>query len=714
VYAIVLRIPNDDGNTTNEYWAWRDDGSSPTYTSGSRFYSADSGSTWTADTAADFMFAERDGRKLHENHQGVINAGLSFDDTNWLSSSFTPASSFTLYSLAIPLYRGSGDTPGACTVEIYAADGDQKPTGSALATGTISATVMDALNESAVGGTWTEVSLSTPLNVVASTEYCIVVYCADAGVGETAHWNGNTGARTDIETNVSSDSGSSWAANSTELYYRLYGANFQSPLSDQRVTTRIVEAVGNEIWYGSAEALQRLDASVDNIDTSQPIQMFELLGKCFIANGTNLKVVDFVNVKITTTNIGGHPPDFATVLTGGTSGAQMVVDYIDAVAGATTIYGKLMTTAEFEAETVTGTDDDGNAISFTGTAQVGNTIPHWYNWTVFGNSAVFGTMPSQATLGKPWRSRPVLSGDKDYPQYWYMGRQGNPWDWNYISLDSQSPVASDNADAGQTGEPIIAVVPYSKDKFIYGCTNSIWYNQGDPADNITSESYPDFIKDLAYDSQLHKLVCGYDRLKDGFKVCKTTLATGANENWWFDIRKKGLFPETYPTQCGVFCLYWYEALDPNYRCLLHGCNDGFVRYEDPTAVDDNIGDSDQAIDSYVTFGPIALGQENGEGVLKSLVGITTGSRSGTLLTDSSPLTCKVWTGLAADDIVEKFNLNTSPTMAATIGAPGRNRGQSIKRPVRGVFAGIRLGNSTAAQTWGLDALIINGRSAGKV
>ncbi|MHC4464521.1 MAG: hypothetical protein ACYS30_24290, partial [Planctomycetota bacterium] len=483
VYAVVVNVVGDVGNATNEYCKFFRDGSSPAYTTGSRFYSADSGDTWTEDTTVDFLFAERDGRRLHDNHQGPLSgSGTNIDDENWGGQTFIPSEDYTLYSLAIPLFRGAGDTPGAMTVDIYAVDGNNKPTGSALATGTILAATIDALPTSVASATWTEVSLTTPYDVTASTTYAIVAHCDDAGAGETAHWVSNTSARTDIYGSYSSDTGSSWTifATNGNMYYRCYGANFQAPLSDQKVTTRIVEAVGNEIWYGATgETLTRLAASVGDIDTSLPIQLFELLGKCFVVNGSNLKVVDFVNVKVTTANVGAHPPDFGTVLTGGTSGAVMVVDYIDALSGATTIYGKLTTTATFEAETVTGTDDDGNAISFTGGVQV--TGPHWYDWTVFGQSSTFGVMPSQATLGTAWRGRPCLSGDSDYPQYWYEGRQANPWDWNYISLDSQSPVASDNADAGQTGEPILSQVAYNKDTFIFGCTNSIWYLKGDPA-----------------------------------------------------------------------------------------------------------------------------------------------------------------------------------------------------------------------------------------
>jgi hypothetical protein len=52
-YAIICRPTT--GNTNN-YFCWRGDWSSPTYTDGNRAYSLNSGSSWSADDNADFMF----------------------------------------------------------------------------------------------------------------------------------------------------------------------------------------------------------------------------------------------------------------------------------------------------------------------------------------------------------------------------------------------------------------------------------------------------------------------------------------------------------------------------------------------------------------------------------------------------------------------------------------------------------------------------------
>jgi hypothetical protein len=52
-YAIVCRSSVGDADN---YFCWRCDTTSPTYTGGNRAYSLDSGSSWSADNAIDFMF----------------------------------------------------------------------------------------------------------------------------------------------------------------------------------------------------------------------------------------------------------------------------------------------------------------------------------------------------------------------------------------------------------------------------------------------------------------------------------------------------------------------------------------------------------------------------------------------------------------------------------------------------------------------------------
>ena len=386
--------------------------------------------------------------------------------------------------------------------------------------------------------------------------------------------------------------------------------------------------------------------------------------------------------------------------------------------------------------------------------------PHWYDWTVYGNSTTFGAMPAQANEGCNYRGRANLTADKDYPHQWYQSRQKNPWDWNYTDNDAQAPVAGNDADAGEVGDIIVVSIPYKDDYLIHACANTLWYMVGDAAsggeiveldltngilgprawcwdnrnnlyilgttgllkippgfgapENITSLSWPNFIKDLAYNSATHRIVMGFDRIRNGIKISKTTLADGTNSCWWYDFRAEGLFPESYPEECGTYCMFYYESVDPTYSGLLEGDFDGYIRQSVDSAVDDDIGDTDEAIDSYYTLGPIRMGKETREGIVTSLLGVPAGGITSGSLTKSNDIAWKLWTAETADELVEKLLANTNPKITGTMTALGTIRGARKRREVRGMYTGIRLGNNTAAETWSLERLQINIKAGGRL
>ena len=64
-----------------------------------------------------------------------------------------------------------------------------------------------------------------------------------------------------------------------------------------------------------------------------------------------------------------------------------------------------------------------------------------------------------------------------------------------------------------------------------------------PVENITKESYPDLIKDLAYDVDAHRLTMAYDNVNKGIVISRVTIADGANQCYFLDLRSGGFFPE---------------------------------------------------------------------------------------------------------------------------------------------------------------------------
>jgi hypothetical protein len=439
-------------------------------------------------------------------------------------------------------------------------------------------------------------------------------------------------------------------------------------------------------------------------------------------------------------------------LTQASSGATMVVEYTNVLK--TQTWGKITGGTFNTANSVTGS---GSGTAFTPTA-TDTSPPLWYDYTVYPGGAS-GALPSAAYIGCLFLGSIWLAGDPDYPNQWYKSRQTNPWDYAYISLDAQSATAGGNPNIGEIGDIIRALAPYSDDYLVIGCASSMWYMVGDPAaggkpyeldltvgmfgakswcldgvgelyfwgtnglykttvpgkpECISEIPLPDLVKDEDANPTSHRITMAFDRKRNAVLICITKLSDGTNSNYFYSVKTEGLFPESYPEECGVYSLFYYAANDNDYKDLLIGCKDGYIRKFDASQSSDDIGGSNEAIDSYITFGPLKLGNENQEGILSSITAITTGSRVGTALVDSSALVCKIWTSLAPDDIVEKFLLNTLPTLAATITAPGRNRGGGIRRPVRGMYAGVRLGNNTTDQTWGLENIVLEGGPSGKV
>jgi len=80
------------------------------------------------------------------------------------------------------------------------------------------------------------------------------------------------------------------------------------------------------------------------LDTAIKLVMIEAYQKVFIANGSILKIVDFINTKLSTADIKPDDkviPKKGTIITTGTGEdtAQMIVDYVTASDGAALIYG---------------------------------------------------------------------------------------------------------------------------------------------------------------------------------------------------------------------------------------------------------------------------------------------------------------------------------------------------------------------------------------
>lgn len=700
---------------------------------------------------------------LYDSYTAGGASNVTVYNTRSEGQTFTPAYSYTITSVKLDLF-GDGDA-FTLTVTIHATDDDGLPTGPVLCTGTLdtSTLLVDP-------GQLEEITLGSGTDLIAGTKYAICCAC-DADDQTACEWQADiVGTLSNGNRIYDAGPDGTWAEAGTtahDISFECYGTRISggTPV-DKHYSKRLIAIGNSEVWHESvAGTMSVLTASIGEIDTNDILNTTVAFQKLFIANGTNLKILDYVNTKIvadTGAGIGTNPPDFGTVLTGVTSEAEMIVDYITSeTAGAScTIYGKRTTVATFEnGETVIGTNPStsvyGAAVSFVIGAADEVAPPHWYDYTVFGNNTDsadnYGIMPTKAYEICRYRGRIQLSGDPNYPHQWYQSRQLNPFDFLYVAGDAQSPVAGNDADCGEVGDIINVAIPYSDDYLVYGCATELWVMSGDAAfggelnpldtttgilgdrawcwdgggnlyimgtagllripkgfvgiENLTMELWPDFVKDLAFDSSLHRIILAYNSEEFGIHIFKTTLATGACSGWWYDLRTEGLFPDAIPTAMGIYSAFYYQTESPSYRKLLVGCADGYIKSFDKSTENDD----GTTITSYVGFAPLALSTHSRkDGIIKN-IDLVTGIGD----TDSNDVTCTVHIARTAAQIIKKLDDGDTAAMTKVFVAPNWTKSNLDRRSIRGQWAAIVLTNSVNDESWSMERLIVDSKEIGR-
>lgn len=693
---------------------------------------------------------------LRDSHNTGDDGDNGFYGANvWVGQTFTASASYSITSVKLKLYRlGS---PGTITVSIRATSSGL-PTGNDLCVGT---TDGDTLTTSS-SGEWREITFGSAYTLTSGTVYAICVRALNGAIPNIAYWR--------IETVGSYSNGQScnyngsiWAQGANDYMFETY--DLFTVTSDISTVRKLVAAANNEIWYeDSAGSMTELTAANGDIDTTDQLVMFELLQKVFIVNGSKLKVADFINHKIVDANgFTNKPAHGDLVYQNGASPATIVVDYIDSASNV--LYGYVASgTLETTTAITTASGGGGNVILPSPDSVTA--APHWYDWTVYDkDTSTYGTMPTKVYAGCNYRGRAKLALDPKYPYQWYMSRQFNPWDWLYVANDAQSPVKGGDADAGEIGDIVRAIIPYRDDYCIHGCATSMWYMAGDPAfggtineldltvgmfgttsgcfdgqgnfyfwgdgglyktkvpgkpECISGIRLPSLVKDEAADPSTHRISMAYDRTRIGILICITRLSDGVNSSYWYDLQTGGFFPESYASNCSPFSALFYAANDSDYKELLVGCKDGYIRKFNESLKSDNatadaVGVGTNAIDSYVGIGPIQINESSRkQGKINNIEFVSAGGASGGSESDSNDVDCKVWVSESAERIAEKLSAGTNPNLSKTIKAPGRQRGQTIKNKLKGVYAGIELRNNTVDESWGFEQLLIDAKPAGKV
>nr|MBC8870237.1 hypothetical protein [Planctomycetota bacterium] len=169
---------------------------------------------------------------------------------------------------------------------------------------------------------------------------------------------------------------------------------------------------------------------------------------------------------------------------------------------------------------------------------------------------------------------------------------------------------------------------------------------------------PDFLPDefLELDTT-ETLSMAYDPEHDAVHISSTP-ASGTGTHWWVDWRTKTFWPVEYgaATTQPTAMLTFSRTMSDTRKTIL-GCRDGYLRWFDDTATDDD-GD---AITGYVVYGPLrGGGSPFTDGIVKEI--------TGTLDSSSADVTWTLLSATHGEDVVNNAKERSSGTWTS-----GRNR-----------------------------------------
>lgn len=168
------------------------------------------------------------------------------------------ATAHMVTSVKLLLYREG--SPGTVTVSIRATDGYGHPTGHDLTSGTTDGNTLPTISP----GEWREIAL-TEYSLSANTKYAIVIRAPSGSAGIWLLWryDGTSPTYTGGNTEISSDSGSTWSSYTTEDYmFEVWGGVITPP---EKATINIdtTPVKGEVLLNGVSQGIAPVSLSVD-------------------------------------------------------------------------------------------------------------------------------------------------------------------------------------------------------------------------------------------------------------------------------------------------------------------------------------------------------------------------------------------------------------------------------------------------------------------
>jgi len=162
----------------------------------------------------------------------------------------------------------------------------------------------------------------------------------------------------------------------------------------------------------------------------------------------------------------------------------------------------------------------------------------------------------------------------------------------------------------------------------------------------------------------------------------------------------GFYSESYDSTCGAYSMLYYAANDDEYRHLLLGSRDGYIRQFSDSTKNDVTTSSTSAIDSYITL-PVLKSENDDHAILLNSITVTNaGGASGGSASDSDGVDLEIFTADDVETVIENIQDGDTPLHDITLSGTGRKN--RVRRRTRGHSIALRFHNDTAGETWAIE------------
>lgn len=385
------------------------------------------------------------------------------------------------------------------------------------------------------------------------------------------------------------------------------------------------------------------------------------------------------------------------------------------------------------------------------------------NWKVYDPAtnavtsvaASAGSLPGSAghrpTIIALWNARAVYAGLESEPHNWFMSRQfqnvGDETDFDYTQVDVGAAVAGNNAEIGQIGDIITAVIPYTRGPLVFGCQKEVWVLSGNPGpggvasltrlmDKVgivgrrawcidprgqmyfmgTDGFYQMTTDGLRIDRvnvlSLNKLdktlrsinVAANDikliwsEVNRGVFIFITPIESGQTLHYFWSSRTNGFFPIQIPNDSGPTAVLNYVDDDPASRSMIVGGFDSYLREFQPDLKYDHGTPHPFAIESLMQTGPFRFARE--VHARSKLMAV-----EGQMADSTDQYTLEVVGSESAEGLVD-----AQATVSRLMTGGGRMA--RINKAVSAKALAIRISNDVLGKTWAMEHLVLWGTDVG--